>query len=424
MCVRAVANPWYVAAHERIEREIPIEDGGANMRVRRAARWAFEMVFPLYAIASTRERRTYWNKLPFWRAVKLFAAVFFILSGAAFFVDLISGGGAPLWAVLLLALALGGLHVIVIVAELRRPAFVLLPMAMIFAAYFLFTRVEQQRMSPEASRQRVTLDGTCLFVTMLLGYRLFLSFTTTEGVAHVALQTELAFAHAIQETLVPPIEFRRHGLEAYGRTVPSAAVGGDLVDLVENGEEVFAYIADVSGHGISAGILMGMVKTAIREALMTPQSLTALLENVNAVLPAVKDPEMYATLAALRFAGTARVEFALVGHAPIVHYRAGTQDVERCRLQQYPLGLMPEPEYVSEWVSCGPGDLFVVTTDGLTETMNEGNEEFGLARLERVVMEHAKESLPRIYDALMSAVAKYGPQCDDRTVLLVRILTE
>ena len=392
------------------------------MRLRRAATWAFEVVFPLYGIASTRERRAYWQKLPFWRAVKLFAAVFFILAGAAFFVDLISGGRSPLWAVILLALALGGLHVIVIVLELRRPVFVILPMALIFTAYFAFTRIPRLEVTAEVARQRMVFDGTCLFLTMLVGYRLFLSFTTTEGVAHVALQTELAFAHAIQETLVPPIRFKGCGLEAFGRTVPSAAVGGDLVDLVQSGDEVFAYIADVSGHGIAAGILMGMVKTAVREALQTPQPMTSLLENVNAVLPAVKDAEMYATLAALRFDGSSRVEFALAGHPPILQYRASSRDVTRCRLEQYPMGLVDKPGYVSAEVCCGPGDLFVVTTDGLTETMNAGNEEFGLARLEKVVLEHANESLPEVYEALMGAVGDFGLQSDDRTVLLVRVM--
>lgn len=98
-------------------------------------------------------------------------------------------------------------------------------------------------------------------------------------------------------------------------------MGGDLVDLVVDGGKVFAYLADVSGHGISAGILMRMVKTAMRQAWLTKQSLSALLESVNTVLPAVKEPEMYATLAALRFDGFSRAEFALVGHPSVLHYR-------------------------------------------------------------------------------------------------------
>jgi serine phosphatase RsbU (regulator of sigma subunit) len=288
----------------------------------------------------------------------------------------------------------------------------------------LFGRVPQQRHTQEFTRHRIILDATCLFVTMLISYRLFLSFATGEGMAHVAFETELSFAHAIQKTLVPPLSYRGHGLEAFGCTLPSAKVGGDLVDLVADSENVFAYLADVSGHGISAGIMMGMVKTAIRQALRTQQSLPALLESVNAVLPAVKEPEMYATLVALRFHGLSQVELALVGHPPVLHYRGESQDIRRHAMQQYPLGLVAMPDYVSVQVSCGPRDLFIVVTDGLTETLNAADQEFGLERIEKLIAAHATESLPEIYETIMNAVSDFGKQRDDRTVLLVRVLAD
>jgi hypothetical protein len=393
------------------------------MSLRRAGQWLLDLLFPLYTIASTPERRHYWRTLPIWRAAKLFAAVFFVPFSVVFFIDLGASGGYPLWAVFLLAAVLGGLHIIVILAELRSPRFVILPMLLIVTACLMFARVPRQQRTPELTRHRIALDATCLFLTMLISYRLFLSFSTGEGTAHVALQTELSFAHAIQKTLVPPLSYRGRGLEAFGCTVPSAKVGGDLVDLVSDGENVFAYLADVSGHGISAGILMGMVKSAIPQALRTPQSLPALLESVNAVLPAVKEPEMYATLAALRFHGSSQVELALVGHPPVLHYREESQDIRRYAMQQYPLGLVAKPDYVSVHVNCGPGDLFIVTTDGLAETVNAADQEFGLERIEKSIVAHVTESLPQIYDALMRAVSDFGEQRDDRTVLLVRILS-
>ncbi|MGH9743427.1 MAG: PP2C family protein-serine/threonine phosphatase, partial [Candidatus Acidiferrum sp.] len=316
-------------------------------------------------------------------------ALFLVLSGAAFFIDLLAGGVYPLWGVLLMAVLLGGLHIVVILTEVRSPRFMIVPILMILAAFLCFARLPRQQRTPEFSLQRAILDGTCLFVAMMLAYRLFLSFTTTEGIAHVAMQTELSFAHAIQSTLVPPLMYRSSGLEAFGRTAPSAKVGGDLVDLVADGDKVFAYIADVSGHGISAGILMGMLKTAMRQALLTEATLPAMLESVNAVLPAVKEPEMYATLAALRFDGSSQVEFSLVGHPPILHYREKSQQTSRCAMRQYPLGLVPQPAYVSAHDDCGPGDLFVAVTDGLTETVNDADEEFGFAQLEQLVKAHA-----------------------------------
>jgi serine phosphatase RsbU (regulator of sigma subunit) len=115
-------------------------------------------------------------------------------------------------------------------------------------------------------------------VAMLLGYRLFLNFANTEGIAHIQLETELALAHRLQKTLVPTFSYRGAILEAYGRTIPSAEVGGDLVDLVADPQQgVFAYLADVSAHGIPAGVLMGMVKSSVRQGLLARFSMQALL---------------------------------------------------------------------------------------------------------------------------------------------------
>jgi sigma-B regulation protein RsbU (phosphoserine phosphatase) len=130
---------------------------------------------------------------------------------------------------------------------------------------------------------------------------------------------------------------------------------------------------------------------------------------------------MYATLGALRFDASSQVEIALAGHPPILHYHKKSQDISRCTMQQYPLGLVAEPGYVSAQISCDPGDLFVVTSDGLIETVNADDEEFGLVRLGKSVVAHATERLQEIYEALMNAVSEFGEQRDDRTVLLIRI---
>jgi serine phosphatase RsbU (regulator of sigma subunit) len=90
---------------------------------------------------------------------------------------------------------------------------------------------------------------------------------------------------------------------------------------------------------------------------------------------------------------------------------------------QYPLGLMAEGDYRSEFVTCGSGDLLMLVTDGLIETLSKTQEEFGLQRLEHLLVQNADRPLPEIFDALIAAVSAFGPQQDDRTVLLVRVLS-
>ena len=101
--------------------------------------------------------------------------------------------------------------------------------------------------------------------------------------------------------MFPIVDWRSARTEIYGVSLPSAEVGGDLVDVVPLPDgSVFAYVADVSGHGLPAGILMGMIKTAVRTQLFDLPSPTAVFERLNEVLPAVKEPHMYATCTALR----------------------------------------------------------------------------------------------------------------------------
>src|ERR1700688_2594385 len=387
----------------------------------RVARWLLELVYPLYGFASTPERRRYWRALPLRRAAKLFAAVFFVLAGVPFFIDALSTRSYPLTGLIAISAVTGVLNVLVIICELRRPRWILLPLLAVVAVYSSFAELTRIHESPPAREQRLILDASCLMVAMLLGYRLFLNFA--EGIAHIQLETELALAHRLQKTLVPTFSYRGPALEAYGRTIPSAEVGGDLVDLVADPQQgVFAYLADVSGHGIPAGVLMGMVKSSVRQGLLARFSMPALLDSVNAVLPSVKEPDMFVTFAALRFDTSDIAEFTLAGHPPLLHFSQSAQRVSRRAMIQYPLGLMSAGGYVTEHAQFEPGDIFALVTDGLIETLNQKDEEFGLSRLEHLLLQNAARTLPEIFDALIAAVSAFGPQKDDRTVLLVRIL--
>jgi len=187
-------------------------------------------------------------------------------------------------------------------------------------------------------------------------------------------QMSPVLARAMQRTLVPPITFENAHLEAYGRTIPRDTVGGDLVDLVASDRDVVAYVADVSGHGASAGMLMGMVKTAVRYGLMFGQHLPALLEGINGVLPAVKEPNMYATFAGLRLDGASEMEYIVAANMPLLHYRQSRKDVVRLSMEQFPLGLFPAANYSSGHVTCATGDLVAIFTDGLVETTDACEE--------------------------------------------------
>lgn len=228
------------------------------------------------------------------------------------------------------------------------------------------------------------------------------------------------FAGDMQKKLAPPISWQAARLEVFGRTTPKANVGGDLADLVATEREIVAYVADVSGHGLRAAILAGVLKATVRYGLRLAQPLPKLLDHINAVLPAVKEESMFATLAALRFDSSNELEYISAGHLPLLHYRWRTGSVSRYAMNQFPLGLFDQETYVSRRIAYEAGDIFALVTDGIAEAGEDCDASYGLDRLERVLCSLAASSLAEISEAVQTDAAIRGMQHDDQTVLLVR----
>src|SRR5579864_2318108 len=231
-----------------------------------------------------------------------------------------------------------------------------------------------------------------------------------------------SLASDIQNTLVPPLTYQTGHLEAYGQSRPKDEVGGDLVDLLADGREVIAYVADVSGHGLRAGVLMGMIKTAVRYGLLLRQPVAKLLGDINRVLPAIKQPNMFATLAVLRFDASDEVEYISAGHVPLLHYRHRNKDVVRYTSSQFPLGLFDGADYVTQRIPFEPGDIFAVVTDGVLEVGPDRDFDVGSNGLAQILQRFPTRPLSEIVDAAYSNLQLHGPQQDDQTILLVRAL--
>jgi len=132
---------------------------------------------------------------------------------------------------------------------------------------------------------------------------------------------------------------------------------------------------------------------------------------------------MYATFAGLRISGIDEMEYIIAGNMPALHYRHSRREVVRLSMEQFPLGMFPGVSYASHRASCGAGDLFVIFTDGFVETTDSCEQGLGLQRLENVLLEYADRKLQEIYNAALETVGRHGPQADDRTLVLIRMLT-
>jgi len=179
--------------------------------------------------------------------------------------------------------------------------------------------------------------------------------------------------------LVPPIETTLGAWEFYGRSSPSGDVGGDLIDLAGDADKWVAYVADVSGHGVAPGVVMGMVKSAARMLLTSGDDATHLAPRLNEVLYPLKKPDMFVTfcfLAKMRDG----LRLGVSGHPAILYFCARTNEVTQYQASNMPLGILPEGDFSSVAVEAEPGGLFALYTDGFVETENAAGEEFGIQR--------------------------------------------
>lgn len=271
------------------------------------------------------------------------------------------------------------------------------------------------------------LTANLVWLTVIVSYSFFLGFIRNQASEAIRMQSELDLAHGIQQTLVPLIHRVGQLYEVYGLTRPSERVGGDLVDLIPSREGDIAYVADVAGHGLQAGILMGMLKAAARTALLEPSTpserLPLLLDRLDNVLPAVKESHMYAAFAALQLGPQGRVRHALAGHPPVLHYCHANGTFCELSLEQFPLGLVPDAQFAAMEIDVEPGDLLLIATDGILEACNPQDREFGTEGLRGCVESNPGAPLPQLAANILAAVATWGTQQDDQTLLIVRCIS-
>ena len=200
---------------------------------------------------------------------------------------------------------------------------------------------------------------------------------------------------------------------------PGSTRFASIVSLIDG--TVTCYLADVSGHGIAAGVLMSMVKSAVRTAASQGVTLVELMQRLNTVLMDLKAPSMYATLAFLRFVGSDHLEYSLAGHPPVLHYHCSTHSVSPLKMEQLPIALFGTANFESRTIAIEPGDLLVTVSDGLLDVANRQGQEFGWEQIERLVLENAAEPLSFIVEKVIDEAARFGVQEDDRSLLLVRV---
>jgi serine phosphatase RsbU (regulator of sigma subunit) len=371
-----------------------------------------------------RQRFDFWRSMPRSAYLLFLAGVFATFMPAGVLTDIPLLGANPPGRLVFSALLSGVLAVsyVLVIPRWRWLTLPLIAMHVLVTVYFdRLAGPPGPPLAGEALQARLSFDVSVSTTAIVIGFVLFSQLIRREGTRWVRAHAEIALASDIHRLLVPRIERHIGRFEFRGVSVASGAVGGDLLDVSESSSGWTGYVADVSGHGVAAGLLMGMTKSTARTQLRGAGTLDALLETSNTVLFDLKAPTMFVTFAGIQ-ATASGLRFTVAGHLPILRYSTTADAVDELSIPQLPLAMFADTQYSSSALPYSPGDVFVILTDGLTEVFDAADREFGLDRVKTLVREHGRASLQALEERLLDAVRAHGAQLDDQTLLLIRVL--
>jgi len=236
---------------------------------------------------------------------------------------------------------------------------------------------------------------------------------------------ELSLAGQVQRRLLPQAPPDLETLDCVGGCLQARAVGGDYYDFLDLGPgRVGLVLADISGKGFSAALLMASLQASLRSrSAQAGDALAEQLQEINQLLHDASQTHHYATL----FVGvyddtTRRLHYANCGHNPPMLLRAGGDEVVRLAPTGMVIGLMEPWSCETAEVEIGEGDTLVVFSDGATDALTDEGEDFGEERLLETVRTHLDKSVAELLGAVVDTVRRFSEseQEDDLTLLVAR----
>ena len=241
------------------------------------------------------------------------------------------------------------------------------------------------------------------------------------------ISQEMEVAQRIQVAMLPAIEEDKRDVLA-AVMIPAEEVGGDYYDVITDDNGAVWYgIGDVSGHGVTSGLVMLMTHSVVRTLIRTnpDATLDSIMSNLNRVLyEDIKHlgEHYHVTFSILKSLGDGDY-LATGAHEDTIVYRAATGECELIPMAGVWLGLMPDIAGMSEEarIHLDPGDTLVLYTDGVIEAAKTDGQEWGTEQLIASIKRHSSLSPDGMKDAILKDVQAFmDAQFDDITMVLIR----
>jgi len=251
-----------------------------------------------------------------------------------------------------------------------------------------------------------------------------------EAILRAHLESELDTARKIQEKLLPHDMPRFRGFEIVGTSIPSKQVGGDYFDFLDLGEgQLGIAIADVSGKGIPAALLMANLQASLHAQTFETEKVADVTARINNLLVKSTDSNMFVTFFyGLLNRNKSTFTSTNAGHNHPLLLRSDLT-MEYLTKGGLVLGFLPDQKYAQQTTILQPGDVLVLYTDGITEARTPEEDKavedrlFGEDRLVQIIKDSASLSAREIQSAILNAVSihtKNTPQGDDITLVIIK----
>jgi len=240
------------------------------------------------------------------------------------------------------------------------------------------------------------------------------------------LLKEVELAAEVQRLFLPSSDLDTAGFEIAGDMHPARVVGGDYYDYLARPDgRMRLVIADVSGKGVAAALLMSATAAAVQLETNEPRKLCEVASHLNKELYALQDDGRFVTVLLGELdPRNGKLKYINCGHNPALLVRADGGEAVWLDASWTPVGMSPEMECSLEEITLAPGDIMVWYTDGLTDASDRGVNEFGTKRLLESVRQHSSGSAREICDQLWRDVAAFTQRDsldDDLTLMVIKM---
>jgi sigma-B regulation protein RsbU (phosphoserine phosphatase) len=241
-----------------------------------------------------------------------------------------------------------------------------------------------------------------------------------------AYERDLVLASQVQRRVLPPPP-TLSGFEFAAAMHPARLLGGDYYDFFQISEDVVdVVIADVSGKGAAAALLMPSLALALRTRARELSGPAAIVKDLDEALKQITNSATFATIFYARLHAASRtLEYTSGGHNPPLFVRRKTGACWLLEEAGPIVGILPDAQFSNTVVPLEQGDILTLFTDGVTEQENDRDEEFSMDRLKAVVLHNEDEAASAVVADIAEAVSAYAgarEQADDLTVVVVKIL--